>query len=148
MKWTETLRRATIAGATIIFAAALFMPASFSQTRYFRVCSGVCGSSPDDFTIALDDTKQLQAADDILNGRVTDQVHVQGFIIAQPAFYNAPWQFYLDPKSISFFTLGHTTCWGYSTTEVNAKLTSVGSPGFLPTRFWCPRGYKLSQEVK
>jgi hypothetical protein len=132
-----------------LVSLAWIAPAS-AQVRYFRVCPGQgpspCGS-PNDFVVALVQPKQWQMADDILSGKITDQVHVQGTIVAQPAPYNAPWKFYLDPESISFFTFGHPLCWGFSTTQVNASLSKIGSPDFLPIRAWCPRGYRLSQEV-
>jgi hypothetical protein len=137
----------------IILAAILDVsgidPAS-AQTRYFRVCPGEtsasCGS-PNDFVVALVTQQQLQMADDILSGKITDQVHVQGTIVPQLAPYNAPWQFYLDPNSISFFTLGHPLCWGFSTMDVNSNLSKIGSPDFLPDKTWCPRGYRISEEV-
>jgi hypothetical protein len=125
--------------------------AASAETRYFRVCPdpapGVCGSL-NDFVIALQDPNQLQTADDILSGKIVDKVHVAGEIVAGPVPYNSPWRFYLNSKTITFFTLGHATCWGYSTVEINANLDRVGTPGFLPTRFWCPRGYRVSKEVQ
>jgi hypothetical protein len=125
--------------------------AASAQIRYFRVCPGKavpssCGTS-NDFVIALVTPQQWQMADDILSGKITDQIHVQGTIVGQPASYNAPWKFYLDPNSITFFTFGQPLCWGFSTTQVNANLSKVGSSAFLPTRGWCPRGYSLAEEV-
>lgn len=121
-----------------------------AETRYFRVCpdmtDGGCGS-PNAFVVALDSATQIQKAQDIIHGKVTDQVHVQGNIISRSVSYNSPWRFYLDPATIQFFTFAHPICWNYSTTEVNANLNKVGTPGFLPTRGWCPRGYRLSAEV-
>jgi hypothetical protein len=125
---------------------------AFAKTRLFRICpgtlaGGTCGTS-EDFVIALSRKDQLLAADAIVSGKTTDQVHVQGMIVARPARYNAPWKFHLRPSTISFFTFAHPTCWGYSTSEINSNLDKLGSPDFLPTRFWCPRGYRLTEEVR
>lgn len=136
--------------ALVTVGTAVFADPAAAQTRYFLVCPGQGPGgcvSPDDFVIALTEPSQQQMADKILSGKITDQVHVQGMIVTQPALYNWPWRFYLDPKTISFFTFGHPLCWGFSTTEVNANLDKIGSPGFLPTKAWCPRSYRLSKEV-
>jgi hypothetical protein len=121
-----------------------------AETKYFRVCPGPdpsgCGS-PNDFVIALSKPKQIQMAMQILGGKVVDQVHVQGMIVAKPAAYNSPWKFHLAPTTISFFTFGHPICWGFSTTDIGDNLDKLGTPDFLPTKQWCPRGYRLSQEV-
>ncbi|WP_291688218.1 hypothetical protein [Bradyrhizobium sp.] len=121
-----------------------------AETRYFRVCPGPdpsgCGS-PNDFIIALSKPKQIQMAMQILGGKVVDQVHVQGMIVAKPAAHNTPWKFHLAPKTISFFTFGHPVCWGFSTKDIGDHLDKLGTPDFLPTKQWCPRGYRLSQQV-
>jgi hypothetical protein len=147
----KTARRFWLSAAIIFTVAALGSPNSTSaETRYFRVCPGTgpsgCGS-PNDFVVALSRPKQIRMAKQILSGKVTDQVHVQGMIVAQPAAYNSPWKFHLAPNSISFFTFGHPLCWGFSTTEVDGNLDKIGTPNFLPTKQWCPRGYRLSEEV-
>ena len=134
-----------------IFLSVSFETA-FAKTRFFRVCpstfaGGTCGT-PNDFFIALSREDQLLAADAILSGKITDKVHVQGMVVAGPTRYNVPWKFHLRSGTISFFTFAHTTCWGHSTSEINSNLEKVGSPNFLPTRFWCPRGYRLTEEVR
>lgn len=87
-----------------------------AETRYFRVCPGPdpsgCGS-PNDFIVALSKPRQIQMAMQILGGKVVDQVHVQGMIVAKPAAYNTPWKFHLAPKTISFFTFGHPSAGGF-----------------------------------
>lgn len=139
-----------IVAAMIAIGSVAFANPAAAQTRYFLVCAGPgpagCASL-DDFVIALSQPNQQQMADKILSGKITDQVHVQGTIVTQPALYNWPWRFYLDPKTISFFTFGHPICWGFSTIEVNANLDKVGSPYFLPIKAWCPRGYRVSKEI-
>lgn len=90
---------------------------------------------------------QIQMAMQILGGKVVDQVHVQGMIVAKPAAHNTPWKFHLAPKTISFFTFGHPVCWGFSTKDIGDHLDKLGTPDFLPTKQWCPRGYRLSQQV-
>jgi hypothetical protein len=139
----------TAAVALALWSVGFSKPAS-AQLRYFRVCPGPtmdgCGT-PYDFTIALGQQKQIQIAEQILSGKITDMVHVEGMIVTKPAFYNWPLMFHLDPNSIGFFTFAHPTCWGYSTVDVNANLDKIGSPGFLPTHYWCPRGYRISKEI-
>lgn len=150
MRVMDVAFRTAVAVTLAAFIGGGFSETVLAESRYFRVCPGPapsgCGSA-DDFIIALDDPNQIQMAEDILNGKVSDKVHVEGRIVAQPAPYNPQWKFYLDSKSISFFTFGHPTCWGYSTSQVNSNLAQVGTAGFLPTGFWCPRGYGVSQEV-
>jgi len=135
----------------IILACTGAYGAAFAETRYYRLCpepgNSACGS-PDDFVVALENADQIRTAADILAGKITDRVHVKGRLVAQPAPYNAPWNFYIDPKTIEILTFGNTTCRGYTTTEVNARLNQLGSPEFLPTGYWCPVGYKISQEVQ
>ncbi|MGH7441933.1 MAG: hypothetical protein ACREKE_04580 [bacterium] len=103
-----------------------------AQSRYFRMCPNSGCGSPDDFVVAVSTPEQIQMAEDILSGKVKDQVHVSGRIVAQPAPYNAPWKFYLDPKTITFITFSHALCWDYSTAQVNANLGKVGTPKLSP----------------
>jgi hypothetical protein len=132
----------------LIFSGASCPWPAPARTAYYKVCPGPsptgCGS-PNDFVVALTKRVQIQAAERILSGKTTDEVHVQGTVVPHPAWYNKPWKFHLAPKSITFFTFAHPICWGYSTSELNAGLDKIGTPNFLPARYWCPRGYRISE---
>ena len=129
------------------------MPCLAQDVRYFQVCqasskSTTCGS-PDDFVISLTDPTKIQMAEKIANGVVKDGTHINGKIVAQPAEYNRPWKFYLDPGSITFFTLAPTVCGRSLTTPaIDANLKKVGTPNFLPTGYWCPLKYRVYKEIQ
>jgi hypothetical protein len=142
---------AIVAIVFLTFGAVAFSKPTTAEPRYFRVCPaskpGRC-SSPNAFVIALEKLDQINMAEDILKGKVVDKVHVEGAIVAETVPYNSPWKFHLDPKTISFFARAHPLCWGHSTSEIDANLDKVGTPGFLPLKYWCPRGYRVSEEVE
>jgi hypothetical protein len=142
-----TGRLGAVLGLLVSLCLMAFNDRASPQTRYFRMCPANGCGSPDDFVIAVTDAHQLQIAQAILDGKVTDQVHVSGRIVRTPAPYNSPWHFHLDPASIQLVTFSHPTCLGHSTSEVDANLNKVGTPAFLPTGDWCPRGFRLTGEV-
>lgn len=122
------------------------------KARFFRICpeltqGSACGSS-NDFVIALSRRDQIKVAEDILHGLILDRVHVQGMIVAKRVRYNSPWRFHLKSSTVSFFTFGNISCWDYSTSDINSNLEKIGTASFLPLRYWCPRGYRLSEEVR
>jgi hypothetical protein len=96
--------------------------------------------------IELRDPKLLVEASKILSGVTMDKVHVSGKIVVGLAPYNPQWKFYLDPNTISFFTFVHPACWSFTLKDINDHLDRVGTPTFLPTQYWCPRGYRLGTE--
>jgi hypothetical protein len=121
------------------------------ETRFFRMCPGAPDEckSPDAFVVALDDTDEINIAKDVVSGKITDRIHVGGRIVAKPVPYNQPWNFYLDPKTIKIMARLPTTCRGYTTTEINANLDRIGKHDdqFLSGGYWCPKGYKISEEI-
>src|SRR5262249_15952677 len=62
------------------------------------------------FVIKLTDPGKIQKARDILSGKETNARHVSGVIVKQPACYNTPWSFHLDPQSIEFFQSAIEVC--------------------------------------
>jgi hypothetical protein len=52
----------------------------------------------DTFVIKLTDRERIQEARDIVAAGA--RKIVQGTIIKQPVYYNSPWSYYLDPKSM------------------------------------------------
>ena len=62
-----------------------------------------------------------------------------------PAVYNVPWNFHLDPGSISFFEIAAEVC-DSTTLLVENHLADVGG-AFLPKSYWCPWSSRLLREV-
>ncbi|MBL8188221.1 MAG: hypothetical protein JNK38_09445 [Acidobacteria bacterium] len=99
----------------------------------------------DEFVIKLTDPAKIQHARNLLRGAVTSPYQVQGKIIKQPASYNAPWSFHLDPQSIGFFDSSIEVCDG-SIAYVETHLDEAGGD-FLPGLAWCPWASRLVREI-
>ncbi|HEX4950154.1 MAG TPA: hypothetical protein VFZ34_26040, partial [Blastocatellia bacterium] len=97
------------------------------------------------FVIKLTDPAKIQKARDILSGKETQARHVSGKIIKQPAPYNPPWSFHLDPATIEFFGLATEVCDG-SIAYVESHLDEAGG-AFLPGNIWCPWSSRLIKEI-
>jgi uncharacterized protein (TIGR03437 family) len=97
------------------------------------------------FVIKLTDPAKIQKARDILSGKETQTRHVSGKIIKQPAPYNPPWSFHLDPTTIEFFGLSTEVCDG-SMAYVETHLDEAGG-AFLPGNIWCPWSSRLIKEI-
>jgi hypothetical protein len=139
-----------VAGVVLCFATlmqAIHLDAK-PVSLFFLVTDGL--SKKNNFVIALVDPIKIQMARRIIAGNVTDQIHVSGKIVKGHASYNSRWKFYLDPKSIDFFTFANTTCGrGFNTSDIQANLNLVGKPGSpLAAGFWCPLGSKVVAELK
>lgn len=100
---------------------------------------------PATFIFKLTDPAKIQEARDILSGRQTGATHVMGNIITQPADYNPPWSYHLDPDSVSFFEMAVEVC-DAGIQYVEDHLEEVGG-SFLPGNQWCPWGSRLIEEV-
>ncbi len=99
----------------------------------------------DEFVIKLTDPAKIQHARNLLSGAVTSPYQVQGRIIKQPASYNAPWGFHIDPQSIDFFDSAIEVCDG-SIAYVETHLDEAGGD-FLPGLAWCPWASRLVREI-
>ncbi len=102
--WKELLRELRVAER--VFLAILLCGFSaaptYSQTAPAQEAFFMFGSShsSDTFIFKLTDPARIQQARDIIaNG--TNKL-VSGIIIKQPVYYNPPWSYHLDPKSIAF----------------------------------------------
>lgn len=97
------------------------------------------------FIIKLTDPAKIQKARDIISGKETQARHVSGVIVKQPACYNAPWSFHLDPQSIEFFSFAIEVCDG-AMGYIEGHLDEVGG-ALLPGNRWCPWGSRLVREI-
>lgn len=99
----------------------------------------------DTFVIQLIDPQNIAHARALLSGRKQNPSQVMGIIIKEPAPYNAPWSYHLDPPSISFFDTTTEVCSG-AIAYVEEHLDKVGTD-FLPNNVWCPWASRLISEV-
>src|SRR5262249_50105929 len=97
------------------------------------------------FVIKLTDPAKIQKARDILSGKETNARHVSGVIVKQPACYNTPWSFHLDPQSIEFFQSAIEVCDG-AMGYIESHLDEVGG-ALLPCNRWCSWGSHLVREI-
>ena len=111
---------------------------STSEEAYF-----VFDSPPrrDLFVIKLTDPVKIQKARDILSGKEKDLRHVSGVIVKEPACYNTPWSYHLNPQSIGFFHSAIEVCDG-AMGYIESHLDEVGGE-LLPGSRWCSWGSRL-----
>jgi hypothetical protein len=99
----------------------------------------------DTFIFKLTAPKRIQEARDILDGKEKRKVHVSGVVVKEPAAYNAPWHYRLNPDTVSFFE-NSAEVYDSSARYVEDHLAEVGGD-FLPGNRWCPWSSRLVQEV-
>src|SRR5215208_8330563 len=93
--------------------------------------------STDTFVIKLIDSQRIQEARGILATGARKMV--VGTIIKQPVYYNSPWSYHLDPRSIGFAEFAIELC--------------DASPRFLEENLdiaypdWCPWSSRLLKEI-
>jgi hypothetical protein len=97
------------------------------------------------FIIKLTDPAKIQKARDLLSGKTSSGRHVSGLIVKEPACYNPPWSYHLDPQSITFFDSSVEVCDG-AMGYIESYLSEVGG-ALLPGSVWCPWGSRLVKEV-
>ncbi len=102
-------------------------------------------SRPHTFVIKMVDPVQIQLARDILSGKNQIPHFPYGRIVKEPACYNIPWSFHLDPQSIVLGQVAITTCDG-SIDYIQSNLDEVGKT-ILQDNFWCPIVAKLVREI-
>ncbi len=100
--------------------------------------------NPQTFIFSLTDPEKIQEARDILSG-VQPNRHIMGTIVKQPAAYNPPWHYSLDPATVTFFTSATEVC-DATIQYVEDHLNDVCN-SFLPRCMWCPWGSRLLAEV-
>jgi hypothetical protein len=129
-----------------------FMPTRDDESRprvgtraYFAFEQADPENRVHEFVFELEDAERIEKARAILADRSSLKVHVHGTIIPEPAWYNSPWAFYLDPATVDFFELAAEVC-DANVTLVQDRLSDVGG-SFLPNFHWCPWSSKLSREL-
>ena len=96
-----------------------------------------CPPHPETFVFKVTDPAQIKRARDILAGRAAGILN--GVIIRQPVYYNAPWSFHLDPRSVTFTDFAVELC------DSNIRLIEENLESAYPT--WCPWATHLLREI-
>ena len=94
-------------------------------------------SLPETFVFKLTDPQRIQQARDIL--ATGTRKMVAGTIIKQPVYYNSPWSYHLDPKTIGFVDFAIELC------DASIRGLEDGLDTALPD--WCPWGSQLLKEI-
>lgn len=92
---------------------------------------------PDTFVFKLTDPQKIQQARNILASG-TPKI-VAGTIIKQPVYYNSPWSYHLDPKSINFADLAVEVC--------DASMRYLEENLVIAYPDWCPWLSRLLREI-
>ncbi|MEV5986194.1 calmodulin-binding protein [Streptomyces sp. NPDC052051] len=114
-------------------------PHASAEAAYFNLHD----SSGSDFVIELTDPNKISEARDIVSTG-GDQL-VIGTIEKQPASYNPPWSFHLQPDTIHFADMAIEVC-DANIPYVEEHLDEVGG-ALLPGQVWCPWSGRLTHEV-
>lgn len=93
--------------------------------------------SPETFVIKLIDPQRIQEARDQL-ATGTRKI-IAGVIIKQPVYYNAPWSYHLDPKTIRFTDFAAEVC--------DATIRYLQENPEIAYPEWCPWGSRLQKEI-
>ncbi len=112
-----------------------------AEDAYFEV--SVPGTQT--FMIRVADPVVIQHARDVLAGRSSDAIHIEGNVSRAPAFYNPVWNFHLDPGSIRMFDAAVEVC-DARPLDILQHLEEVGGT-FLPGNHWCPWSSQLLREL-
>ena len=94
-------------------------------------------SHPETFVIKLTDPQKIQQARDIL--ATGARKIVSGTIIKQPVYYNSPWSYHMDPKSIGFVDFAIELC--------DAAIRYLEDNRDTAYPDWCPWGSQLLREI-
>ena len=94
-------------------------------------------SAPETFVFKLTDPQRIQQARDII--ATGARKIISGTIIKQPVYYNAPWSYHLDPKSIGFVDFAVELC------DAPIRLVEEDLDNAYPD--WCPWGSELLREI-
>ena len=96
-----------------------------------------CPPNTDTFTIKLTDPQTIQEARNII--ATGTRKMVMGTIIKQPVYYNSPWSYHLDPKSIGFGEFALEVC------DANMNYLEANLDTAFPD--WCPWTSRLVKEI-
>ncbi|HET7713173.1 MAG TPA: Ig-like domain-containing protein [Patescibacteria group bacterium] len=93
--------------------------------------------NPETFVFKLTDPLKIQEARNLLAGG--NKRIVSGIIIKQPAYYNSPWTFHLDSKSITFPEVAIELC--------DASIRYIEDFRDEAYSTWCPWNSRLLREI-
>jgi len=96
-----------------------------------------CPPGTDTFVIKLTDPQTIQQARDIIATGARKMV--AGTLIKQPVYYNSPWSYHLDPKSIGFPQFAVEVC--------DASMDYVEKNLDIAYAKWCPWTSRLVKEI-
>ena len=100
---------------------------------------------PATFIFKLIDPAKIKKARDILSGVETTTTQVMGYIVEGKMPYNPPYNYYLNPDSISFFQLAMELCDEGVFPEYPRDFCEQFPVGQCT---WCPWRSRLLEEVK
>lgn len=118
---------------TIVSAVPICGQQSDSSEAYFVFKT----SHLETFVFKLTDPQKIQQARDIIS--TGDHKIISGTIIKQPVYYNSPWSYHLDPKSISFTDFAAELC------DAPIRYLEDNLDTAYPA--WCPWGSQLVKEI-
>ncbi len=146
VKWLPWLTMTVITAALLILNPEAVNRSNPAQARSSEEAYFQFDYPPDleTFIFKLTDPQRIQEARDILSGRQRSR-HIMGTIVKQPAAYNPPWTYHLDPPSIAFFDFAIETC--DATIRYVEEHLDEACGAFLPNCVWCPWGSRLIAEV-
>lgn len=93
---------------------------------------------PETFVVKIDDPARVAEARELIQSG-TEKI-LAGTIIKQPVYYNSPWSFHLDPKTISFPDLAIELC-DSNIRQIEDNLAGASSS-------WCPWHAQLIRELE
>ena len=96
-----------------------------------------CPPNTSTFTIKLTNPQTIQEARNIIATGAPKMV--TGTIIKQPVYYNSPWSYHLDPKSIGFIEGAVEVC------DANMNYLEANLDTAFPD--WCPWTSRLIKEI-
>ncbi|GAB2714533.1 BP74-related protein [Kitasatospora kifunensis] len=131
--------------AVSMLALAVAQPAQAAQQGAGAAYFEFTDSTQQTFVFKLTDQAKIQQARSILSGKETEATQVMGKVVKSPAPYNKPWNYQLDPSSVSFFAAAIEVC-DSNMVYLNQHLSEVGG-AFLPNSVWCDWGSHLTREV-
>lgn len=119
---------------TLVTALSICAQQSDPQEAYFIFDNP---PAPETFVIKLTDPQRIQQAREIL-ATGTRKI-VAGTIIKQPVYYNSPWTYHLDPKSITFTDFAAEVC------DATIRYLDDNRDSAYPD--WCPWESRLLREI-
>ena len=118
--------------------------APLSQSDGMAYFKFYCPPNPETFIFQLNDPALISQARSMLAG-LRPSLHIMGKVVRQPAVYNRPWSYHLEPNSIQFFHSAVELC-DETIVSVEQHLDEVCG-NFLPGCTWCPWSSRLVEEV-